>query len=77
MPENCTWIKEDSEEEWLYSHKFDYVHLRMVLTCFNDKRVVIKHAFKNLNPGGWIEFQDTVPGELASLDNDVQGEFLI
>ncbi|KAI1866769.1 hypothetical protein JX265_001142 [Neoarthrinium moseri] len=39
---------------------FDYVHLRMVFTCFDDVRNVIRQAFDNMNSGGWIEFQDVV-----------------
>ncbi|KAH8678415.1 S-adenosyl-L-methionine-dependent methyltransferase [Xylariales sp. PMI_506] len=38
--------------------KFDYVHLRMVVTCFNDTRTVIANAYDNMKPNGWIEFQD-------------------
>lgn len=30
-----------------------------MLTCFDDTRTVMKNAFENMNPGGWIEFQDT------------------
>ncbi|ORY71308.1 S-adenosyl-L-methionine-dependent methyltransferase [Pseudomassariella vexata] len=56
---NCEFIKEDAEEEWIYDHKFDYVHLRLCVSCFNDHRTVMKHAFDNLNPGGWIEYQDS------------------
>ncbi|KAK8111715.1 uncharacterized protein PG998_008172 [Apiospora kogelbergensis] len=82
-PPNCTFIVEDSEEEWLFrqdpSHMpeadadadapsatpnlsltFDYIHLRLVVTCFNDPKIVMKHAYNSLNPGGWIEYQDTV-----------------
>lgn len=25
---------------------------------FNDPALVLQHALKNLNPGGWIEYQD-------------------
>ncbi|KAH6646666.1 S-adenosyl-L-methionine-dependent methyltransferase [Truncatella angustata] len=38
--------------------QFDYVHFRMVCTCFDDTRGVIKQAYDNTRPGGWIEFQD-------------------
>ncbi|KAH8651185.1 S-adenosyl-L-methionine-dependent methyltransferase [Xylariales sp. PMI_506] len=37
---------------------FDYVHLRMMFTCFDDQRVVMSHAYNNLKPGGWIEYQE-------------------
>ncbi|KAH8651192.1 S-adenosyl-L-methionine-dependent methyltransferase [Xylariales sp. PMI_506] len=55
---NCEFVKEDSEEPWNYDHKFDYVHLRMVFTCFQNPKTVVQEAFKYLKPGGWIEFQD-------------------
>ncbi|KAH8655407.1 S-adenosyl-L-methionine-dependent methyltransferase [Xylariales sp. PMI_506] len=38
---------------------FDYVHLRLMFTCFNDPKVVMARALENLKPGGWIEFQET------------------
>lgn len=41
--------------------RFDYVHLRLVFSCFNDPRTVIKHAFDNMSPGGMLEFQDLYP----------------
>ncbi|ETS75511.1 hypothetical protein PFICI_12455 [Pestalotiopsis fici W106-1] len=40
---------------------FDYVHLRLVFSCFNDPRIVIQRAFDNLAPGGWLEFQELMP----------------
>lgn len=71
---NCWFQKDDAEDEWIFpaphppgttcsgpcDHRiqFDYIHLRMVATCFNDMRAVIKTAYHNLRPGGWIEFQD-------------------
>ncbi|KAH8671482.1 S-adenosyl-L-methionine-dependent methyltransferase [Xylariales sp. PMI_506] len=39
--------------------KFDYVHLRMVVSCFNDTQKVISYAYANMNPNGLIEFQDS------------------
>ncbi|KAK7911933.1 hypothetical protein PG985_014414 [Apiospora marii] len=65
MVQNCEFVKDDAEEEWLYRAPgtgaqlhFDYVHLRMVFTCFPDNRVVMRHAFDNMRPGGWIEYCD-------------------
>ncbi|KAH8655416.1 S-adenosyl-L-methionine-dependent methyltransferase [Xylariales sp. PMI_506] len=37
---------------------FDYVHLRLMFTCFDDARTVMKHAFSTLACNGWIEFQE-------------------
>ncbi|ETS81475.1 hypothetical protein PFICI_06477 [Pestalotiopsis fici W106-1] len=71
---NCVFQRDDAEDTWVFpaphppgsncefpcEHRimFDYVHLRLVSTCFDDPRVVMKNAFENMNPGGWIEFQD-------------------
>ncbi|KAK8127828.1 S-adenosyl-L-methionine-dependent methyltransferase [Apiospora sp. TS-2023a] len=48
---NCRFIREDSEDPWTYGgpqdHKFDYVHLRYVVTCFKDHRTIMRHAFEN------------------------------
>ncbi|KAK8104615.1 Secondary metabolism regulator laeA [Apiospora kogelbergensis] len=58
---NCQFVLENSEtDEWLYPQKFDYVHLRGVLSCFSDVRTVIRRAYDHLEAGGWIEFQDGV-----------------
>lgn len=58
---NCEFIKDDMEEEWIQYPNFDYVHVRIMFTCFDDARKVMRHAYQNLNPGGWIEYQDYDP----------------
>ncbi|KAH8655276.1 S-adenosyl-L-methionine-dependent methyltransferase [Xylariales sp. PMI_506] len=65
---NCVFQKDDAEDEWVFrastvdGHEsrmmFDYVHLRMVSSCFNDPRTVMKHAYDSMSSGGWIEYQD-------------------
>jgi hypothetical protein len=30
-----------------------------MVTCFNDPEKVMTSAFEHLNPGGWIEYQDS------------------
>ena len=53
---------------------FDYVHLRLVFSCFNDPRIVIQRAFNNLRPGGWLEFQELMP-KMHQANPSFQGEF--
>ncbi|KAI1874233.1 uncharacterized protein JN550_002812 [Neoarthrinium moseri] len=71
---NCVFQKDDADAEWVFpaphppgtqcdfpcEHriKFDFVHLRMVVTCFDDPRAVMRQAYNNMAPGGWIEYQD-------------------
>ncbi|KAI1854313.1 hypothetical protein JX265_000721 [Neoarthrinium moseri] len=61
---NCSFQRDDAEEEiWLFpvpQNRFDYVHLRFMVTCFDEPRRVMANAFEHLNPGGWIEFQDSI-----------------
>ncbi|KAJ0306593.1 hypothetical protein Brms1b_010308 [Colletotrichum noveboracense] len=41
-PPNVKFEIDDVESPWLYEHKFDFIFCRYI----------------NLNPGGWVEFQD-------------------
>ncbi|ETS88219.1 hypothetical protein PFICI_02047 [Pestalotiopsis fici W106-1] len=74
-PPNVEFIKDDSEEPWVFPHKFDYVHARAVFTCFNDQKAVMRNAFENLNEGGWIEYLD---GSfiVGCLDGTIEGTAL-
>ncbi|KAL0933069.1 methyltransferase domain-containing protein [Colletotrichum truncatum] len=58
-PQNVDWRIDDIEESWsqLYSG-LDFVHFRSVSVTLRDPVKVIKSAYQNLKPGGWIEFQD-------------------
>ncbi|KAK8038669.1 hypothetical protein PG993_007080 [Apiospora rasikravindrae] len=74
-PPNVTFVREDSEEEWCYDHKFDYIHARAVFTCFDDPRGVMERAFENLKPGGYIEYLDCY-GTSGSFDGSLRGTAL-
>jgi hypothetical protein len=70
------FFKEDSEHsEWIHPHPFDYIHLRLAVSCFDDHRTVIRKSFDNMNPGGWIELMDPVFQTLCD-DNTLQGTYL-
>lgn len=56
---NCQFLQENSElQDWLFPYKFDYIHLRGTIACFNDVMTIMRKAFDGLALGGWIEFQD-------------------
>lgn len=61
-PPNCTFVKEDSEkDQWIpgvFPAPFDFVYLRLVNAAFNDHLAVMKKCFDNMEPGGWIEYND-------------------
>lgn len=53
------WLREDAEDDWTsFTAPFDYIHLRMMVTCFSDHRAVIKKIYDHLAPGGWVEYQE-------------------
>lgn len=33
MPGNCSFVREDSEEEWVFDKYFDFIHWRLMLSC--------------------------------------------
>lgn len=75
-PPNCSFIKEDAElDEWTLPVVFDYIHLRMVHTCFDDYAALFKKCYDNLEPGGWIELQDAV-FKLMCTDGSADGSYI-
>lgn len=61
------WVQEDAEDDWAgfegenvggLELPFDYIHLRMMVTCFKDHRDVIAKVYDHLRPGGWVEYQE-------------------
>lgn len=57
-PPNCSFIREDAEDPWVFAERFDFVHLRAVCSCFSDPRAVMQKVFDHLAPGGWCEYDD-------------------
>lgn len=73
---NVEFIKEDADEiEWTLPYKFDLIHLRMTYTCFSNFPQILINIYKNLKPGGWVEFQDLTP-EASSQDGSSRGTAL-
>lgn len=58
IPPNLQFIIDDAEDVWLYRHKFDFIHARLMAGSFKDWPRVIQSAFDALEPGGWFEIQD-------------------
>jgi SAM-dependent methyltransferase len=71
--DNCSFIKEDAEnDEWTYNQRFDFIHFRLIYTCFNDLAAILKKTYDHLESGGWVEFQDQTP-EIKSFDGSSVG----
>lgn len=52
LPPNLTFVREDSEELWVFDREFDYVRWRLMFSCFNDYEAMFAKIFENLKPGG-------------------------
>jgi ubiquinone/menaquinone biosynthesis C-methylase UbiE len=75
VPANCHFEIDDAEDEWVYSKKFDYIHIRFVMTCFPNPKVVIDHAYNTCTPGGYLEMMDGV-FPLHCHDDSLEGTVL-
>lgn len=58
-PPNCKFIRDDAEEPWIFQTPFDYIHLGVVFSCFDHPKALLQKIYDNLQPGGWVEYQDS------------------
>lgn len=78
-PPNCEFVRDDIEDPWIFHKPFDFVHLRVVFSCFDDPKGVMQKIYDNLEPGGWIEYQDTameITGSDAVADKYIRASSL-
>ena len=60
VPKNCFFEIDDAEDDWIFSERFDFIHMRGMMTCFTDPKSVMQKAFDQLAPGGYLEMQDGI-----------------
>lgn len=53
---NLTFVTVNVGEPWKFDKKFDFIH-NQFLANLEDNESMSRSTFKNLNPGGWAEFQ--------------------
>lgn len=58
MPPNLSFEIDDLEKDWTWTKKFDFIFARMMLGTFEDFPGMVKVAYDNLEPGGYLELQD-------------------
>ncbi|KAF4812940.1 Secondary metabolism regulator LAE1 [Colletotrichum siamense] len=58
VPPNVTFIVDDIEEPWTFSHHFDYIHSRTMTGSISDWKRYVRRCYDNLNPGGYLELND-------------------
>ncbi|KAF7518594.1 hypothetical protein G7054_g13409 [Neopestalotiopsis clavispora] len=75
VPTNCRFEVDDVEDEWVYSYKFDYVHARHMVGSIKNFPALFSMVYENLNPGGWVEFQDYYV-KLQAIDDSLNGTAL-
>ncbi|KAK6840740.1 S-adenosyl-L-methionine-dependent methyltransferase [Apiospora arundinis] len=75
VPPNCRFEVDDLEDEWIWSYKFDYIHARHMVGSISDFARIFQTIYENLNPGGYVEFQDYYV-KLDSFDGTLDGTAL-
>ncbi|OJJ44136.1 hypothetical protein ASPZODRAFT_135615 [Penicilliopsis zonata CBS 506.65] len=58
MPPNVKFIIDNVEEDWVEPQPYDYIHSRYMAKSIGDWPRLIRQAYDNLKPGGWVEFQE-------------------
>lgn len=74
VPQNCEFLIDDAEDEWVFSRPFDYIHGRACATCFKRPQEIFRKAFDALRPGGHFEMQDL--NLQTSEDGSIEGTTL-
>lgn len=60
VPPNLRFLVDDAESPWLFSanRPFDFIHARDLGGAIADWPRLLRQAYVNLRPGGWIELQE-------------------
>lgn len=58
VPPNVKFEIDDIEKEWSHSQPFDFIFSRYMAGSIGDWPALATNAYRNLKPGGWVEFQD-------------------
>ncbi|GKU02940.1 unnamed protein product [Fusarium langsethiae] len=58
VPPNLTFMIEDIEDDWNYSHSFDYIHSRFMSSALASWTDFLTKCYNNLAPGGYMEIQE-------------------
>ncbi|KAF4870333.1 Secondary metabolism regulator LAE1 [Colletotrichum siamense] len=56
---NVKFVVDDVESQWVGEKKYDYIFCRCMAACVTDWPKLVRMIYDNLNPGGWVEFQDS------------------
>ncbi|TDZ23361.1 Secondary metabolism regulator LAE1 [Colletotrichum orbiculare MAFF 240422] len=59
VPSNVRFEVDDIEDEWIFSQPFQYIHCRYISGGISDWSRFIRRCYENLEPGGYLEIQET------------------
>ncbi|KAI3576786.1 S-adenosyl-L-methionine-dependent methyltransferase [Fusarium oxysporum f. sp. albedinis] len=59
VPLNVQFYVDDVEEDWDEPKHYDYIHCRYMAGAIADWPALVRRIYDHLNPGGWVEFQET------------------
>ncbi|TEA17468.1 putative methyltransferase tdiE [Colletotrichum sidae] len=59
VPSNVRFEVDDIEDEWIFSRPFQYIHSRYMFSGIRDWARYIRRCYENLEPGGYLEIQET------------------
>lgn len=73
VPPNCEFLIDDCEQDWIFHHKFDFIHTRAMVAAIKDWPRFFNQAYENLKPGCYLECQElTFP--IKCMDPSVTSE---
>jgi SAM-dependent methyltransferase len=58
VPPNCRFIVDNSEDEWQWQNKFDFIHSRALASSWQDWESYFHKCYQALKPGGYLEVQE-------------------
>ncbi|KZL85556.1 methyltransferase domain-containing protein, partial [Colletotrichum incanum] len=67
VPPNVEFEVDDVESSWVNEQKYDFIFCRYMAGSVVDWPKLISNIYNNLNPGGWVEFQDY---DISSASDD-------
>lgn len=72
-PSNCRFMTANVEHDWNFETRFDYIHARMLTMGIHDWTRFFKQSWDFLEPGGWLEVNETRFPQFRAEADDKDG----
>ncbi|KXT05369.1 hypothetical protein AC578_10943 [Pseudocercospora eumusae] len=72
-PLHCRFMTANVEHDWTFETRFDYIHARMLTMGIHDWTHFFKQSWDFLEPGGWIEVNETRFPQFRAAEDDKDG----